>query len=101
MTLMKDSQEIRYFGHGVKCTFKPAFRLWNILVNHITLQKTHRIHKAFILKLDTVITGILAINKNPFAMTFSQASSVDLRQTDVLQENDKQPWSRIPVKMFL
>jgi len=49
------------------------------------LQKTHGIHEAFILKLDTVITGILAINKNPFAIIFSQPSSVDLRQTHVLQ----------------
>lgn len=63
----------------------PVFRHWFILLNHITLQKTHRIHKAFILKLDTVITGIPAIYNNPFAMTFSPANSVDLRQTDVLQ----------------
>lgn len=63
----------------------PAFSHWFILLNHITVQKSQGIHEAFLLKLDTVITGIPAIYKNPFAITFSPANSVDLRQTDVLQ----------------
>lgn len=85
MILIKDNYRIKYFGNGVKCTLYPAFSHWFILLNHITVQKTQGIHKEFILKLDTVITGIPAIYKNPFAMTFSPANSVDLRQTDVLQ----------------
>lgn len=64
------------------------------------MQKKHGVPKAFILKLDTVITGILAIKKNPFAVTFSQTSTVDLRQM-FYNEDDKQPCNRIPVKKFL
>lgn len=84
-TLIKDNYRIKYFGNGVKCTLNPAFSHCFILLNHITVQKTQGIHKVFLLKLDTVITGISAIYKNSFAITFSPANSVDLRQTDVLQ----------------